>query len=116
MKLIVPLLLLFILAGCQKTKPASDEVSQSETVSETLPILTPSMEKLGRVAMVNESARFVVLSFPIGKVAAPGQQLNVYRNEMKIGELRVTGPQRENNTVADIVAGNPNVNDEVRGD
>lgn len=64
--------------------------------------------------MVNKSARFVVLNFPIGEVAPRGQRLNVYRNGLKVAEVQVTGPQRENNTVADILTGSPEVNDEVR--
>lgn len=45
-----------------------------------------------------------------------GKRLNVYRNGLKVGELKVTGPQRDNNTVADIVAGECQVGDEVRED
>ena len=78
------------------------------------PVETVSSEKFGRIALVNPSARFVILSFPIGEVAEPQQRLNVYRDGLKVGELRVTGPQRENNTVADIVQGEPRIDDEVR--
>lgn len=66
--------------------------------------------------MLNPSARFVVITFPIGGVPDIERRLNVYRDGLKVAELKVTGPQRDNNTVADIVAGEPRVNDAVRPD
>ena len=54
--------------------------------------------------MVNVDARFVVLNFPVGQMPVVGRRLNVYRNGLKVGELSVTGPQKEDNTVADITA------------
>jgi hypothetical protein len=44
------------------------------------------------------------------------KRLNVYRNGLKVGEVRVTGPQRDNNTVADIIAGDCQPGDQVRED
>jgi hypothetical protein len=64
--------------------------------------------------LVNTTARFVVLNFPIEKMAAVEQRLNVYRRGLKVGEVKVTGPQREDNIVADLVAGEAEVGDEVR--
>lgn len=114
------MLCLCVIAGCAKTKPAAEEAeaavaTTNATNTVSFPILTPSTEKIGKVAMVNGSAGFVVLNFPIGEVAGRGQKLDVYRNEQKVGELKVTGPQRENTTAADIVSGDPLVDDEVRG-
>ena len=68
----------------------------------------------GNVVTVNP--KFVVLTFPFGGVPGAGQTLNVYRNGKKVGELKVTGPQRGINTVADIVSGKVQVEDEVRSD
>lgn len=64
--------------------------------------------------MVNTSLHFVVMTFSPGEVPAIGNTLNVYRKGEKIGEVKVTGPQRDNNTVADIVTGELLVGDEVR--
>ena len=94
--------------------PAKTNVVQKAPVAQKGPIITPSQEFLGQVAMVNRSARFAVLLFPIGEVPPAGKELGVYRGENKVAELRVTGPQRENNTVADILSGEPEVSDEVR--
>ncbi len=89
-------------------------VTKKPATANTSPVVTPSTERFGRIALVNTSARFVILSFPVGEVAEPEKRMNVYRDGLKVGELRVTGPQRDNNTVADIVIGEPHVEDEVR--
>jgi hypothetical protein len=57
-----------------------------------------------------------VLTYPFGGVPAVGQRLNVYRNGKKVAELKITGPQRDINTVADIVSGEVQENDEVHPD
>ncbi len=66
--------------------------------------------------MVNAQGRFVVISFPPGPVPPAQEHLNVYRNSQKVGEVKVTGPQRESDTVADIISGDLQINDEVRED
>lgn len=33
---------------------------------------------------------------------------------MKVGQVKITGPQRDNDTVADLTAGDAQVGDEVR--
>jgi sulfur relay (sulfurtransferase) complex TusBCD TusD component (DsrE family) len=42
------------------------------------------------------------------------QSLFLYRDGMKVGEVKITGPQRENNIVADLVTGEAEVGSEVR--
>jgi len=69
---------------------------------------------VGKVVRFNSEGRFVVLNFPIGHLPGVDQRLNVYRQGLKVGEVKVTGPQRDDNTVADIVAGEAQVGDEVR--
>ena len=77
-------------------------------------IVTPATGLSGKVALVNVDARFVVLNFPVGQMPVVGQRLHVYRNGLKVGELSVTGPQKDDNTVADITAGDAAKGDEVR--
>jgi hypothetical protein len=77
-------------------------------------IVTPENALVGKVALVNSAARFVVLNFPLGKMAAAEQRLNLYRRGLKVGEVKVTGPAREDNIVADLVAGEAEVGDEAR--
>jgi hypothetical protein len=79
-------------------------------------VIKPDLRSAGQVAMVNVAARFVVISFPPGSVPPVQSELNVYRNGLKVGTLKVTGPQRENNTVADIISGDIHLHDEVRAE
>ena len=68
----------------------------------------------GKVVTYNAVGRFVVLSFPVGQMAQLNQSLSVYHNGMKSGEVKITGPQRDNNIVADVVSGSVQAGDEVR--
>ena len=120
------LLLLAGVAGCARLRPEKGQ-SQATTPPPgnfgALPterpknqglIVTPATALVGKVAMVNNPARFVVLSFPIGNMPATDQHLDVYRSGLKVGELKVTGPQQDDNVVADIIAGESEVGDVVR--
>ena len=80
----------------------------------TWPTVTPDPTQAGTVLQVNVSARFVVLNFPVGSMPPVGQRLYVYRAGLKVGELKVTGPQRDDNTVADIVNGEAQAGDVIR--
>ena len=77
-------------------------------------IVTPGNSLVGKVAFVNMSARFVVLNFPIGQLPALEQHLNIYRSDLKVGEVKVTGPQYDDNVVADLLAGDSEIGDQVR--
>jgi hypothetical protein len=77
-------------------------------------IITPETRVSGKVAMVNTGGRFVVLNFPIGHLPAIDQQLNIYHGGLKVGEVKVCGPQRDDNIVGDITKGSAQVGDEVR--
>jgi hypothetical protein len=45
-----------------------------------------------------------------------GQTMFLYRAGMKVAEVKIAGPQQENNIVADLVSGDPQVGDMVRSD
>jgi hypothetical protein len=66
--------------------------------------------------LVNVQARFVVITFPPGAMPRAGQQLSVNHRGLKVGEVKITGPQRENDTVADLIAGEANVGDEIKAE
>ena len=76
--------------------------------------VTPETVLIGKVIGVNTAGRFVVLNFPLGRMAAQEQRLNLYRQGVKVGEVKITGPQREDNTVADLIAGEADVGDVAR--
>ncbi len=77
-------------------------------------IVTQENSLIGKVALVRASERFVVLNFPVGRLPAIDQHLKLYRGGLKVGEVKVTGPQYDDNVVADLVAGDSEVGDLVR--
>ena len=110
------LLLVAMLAnGCALFHHKAKTAKASPPVSETTPaIVTPDNSLTARVISYNVTGRFVVLSFPVGQMPKPDQSLFLYRDGMKVGEVKITGPQRENNIVADLVTGEAEVGSEVR--
>jgi hypothetical protein len=94
--------------GCASRKP--DGGAEASAV-----IVTPASANIGKIASVNPTARFVVITYPVG-VSLPGtdQRLNIYRAGLKVAEVTVTGPARDLNTVADITAGECQPGDEAR--
>jgi hypothetical protein len=123
--LMVILLFALSLSGCAGKKGAGKSATaqpvfgaptaatSGSATNQTL-IVTPENALVGKVALVNSTARFVVLNFPLGKMAAADQHLSLYRRGLKVGEVKVTGPAREDNIVADLVAGEAEVGDEAR--
>ena len=79
-------------------------------------IVTPDDSPVGKVAWVNLGARFVVLNFPVGHLPPMDQRFNLYRKGFKVGEVKITGPQHDDNVVADLVAGDSAVGDVARKD
>jgi len=125
MRIALSIILLFAvaLAGCVTKKTAPPRAVASPRAGTPAPgasatnqplIVTSENAQLGKVALVNPTARFVVLNFPFGTMATAEQRLSLYRRGLKVGEVKVTGPVRENNIVADLVAGEAEVGDEVR--
>jgi hypothetical protein len=112
-----------VLSGCASERakslpsPPSDAAGvRTNTAGDPAPklIVTPETGLNGKVALVNLNLRFVVLNFPVGQMPMAGQRLNVYRRGLKVGEVKVNGMPLEDNTVADIVAGEAEVGDTAR--
>jgi hypothetical protein len=98
-----------LLAGCTHFK--------AEPVHATAPaiaIVTPDNSLAGRVVSYNSAGRFVVLNFPSRQMPQTDQRLFLYRSGLKVAELKVTGPQNDDNIVADLFSGDVQINDEVR--
>jgi hypothetical protein len=105
------LLLVGMLAvGCA-SKTANSPATEAKSPQ---PIVTPDNSLTAKVASYNPVGRFVVLSFPVGQMPQMNQTLFLYRGGLKVAELKITGPQSDNNTVADLVSGDAQVGDEVR--
>ena len=112
MKSLVPLTLMFagiVLAGCAYHPLVHAKKAAPETT-----IVTPNDSLAGKVAACNAAGRFVVLNFPTAQIPKVDQTLFLYRAGLKVAEIKITGPQSDDNTVADIVTGEAQVGDEVR--
>jgi len=105
-----------IVTGCAHHQDADTAARDKKPVKPVAKmIVAPDHAIVGKVKKLNENARFVILNFPIGTVPQAGRMLSVYRGGLKMGEVRITGPQQDDNTVADITAGQAIEGDEVRG-
>jgi hypothetical protein len=99
-----------LLAGCVHHKPA-----HASTVSNPAQtIVTPDNSLAGKVVSYNSVGRFVVMNFPSGQMPKMDQRLFLYRSGLKVAEVNVTGPQSDDNTVADLVTGDAQIGDDVR--
>ena len=110
-----------VLVGCARSRtgfPGQTAVpAGSAGTKPSTAIVTPAPANSGRITSVNPAARFVVVTYPIGApLPALERKLDVYRAGLKVGEIKITGPSRDLNTVADISAGDCQPGDEVRGD
>jgi hypothetical protein len=76
----------------------------------------PIFESVGKVASVNPDSRFVIIDFTLSQLPALEKRMGVYRQEQKVGEVKISGPARDQNIAADIVLGDAKVGDEVRPD
>jgi len=109
-----------LLAGCAAHRGSGSfsEVPNVSKPSVSLPreemSVTADDRLVGKVTKVNAEGRFVVLTFPIGHLPALQQRLSVYRLGLKVGDIRVTGPQMDDSVVGDILAGDAQAGDEVR--
>jgi hypothetical protein len=111
-----------MLCGCAGSRVATDQPpdpaggtgSTRSAASTPARIVTPEEGVVGRVASVNKELRFVVLTFPLGQMPGLDQRLNVYRRNLKVGEIRITGPQSDDSIVGDVVSGEAGAGDAVR--
>ncbi len=116
--LFLGLLLSGLVTGCasaHRQSSATNQTGKKEPTrdSKSGKMLPINMIK-GRVAFVNSGARFAVIDFYASGMPENGQQLAVFRNDQKVGEIKISGPNRDHNTVGDIVAGEAQVGDLVR--
>jgi hypothetical protein len=116
MRALLAVILLFALtcSGCAHKKPARAATTPAPRAGTQAEVV--KTYPAGIVSRVEPVGRFVILTFPLAQMPAVAQRLVVYRRGVKVGEVRVSGPQRNNNIVADIVTGEPQVGDEVRAE
>jgi hypothetical protein len=116
-----------LLVGCKHARPSdakappgqaaaqkpADKKATRET-KKTAPTATAITEPIGKVASINTNLRFVVIDFGLNPAPPADQMLSVYRQGQKVGEVKLSGPPRNNIIAADLIQGEANVGDEVR--
>ena len=115
LRLAAALFLAGLPAGCSRSKATPQTVPISHpSGSPSGLIVTPDDSLVGKVAKVNPGGRFVVLNFPLGRMPAIEQRFSLYRRGVKVGEVKITGPQHDDHIVADLLTGDSEVGDEAR--
>ena len=107
------LTLLLVVSGCHWFKPAKP-VAAPGAMSNGQPVVKASDELAGKVVSFNTVGRFVVLNFPVTHMPAIDQKLFLYRDGLRVGEIKITGPQKDDNIVGDLTFGEAKPGDEVR--
>jgi hypothetical protein len=117
MKKLLPISLLVLalsLSGCALFRHNKTSTQTSAESPSTPKIVTPDESMEAKVLSVNTIGRFVVLNFPSGRMPKIDQQMFLYRNGLKIAEVKVVGPQQDMSIVADIISGDAQPGDAVR--
>ncbi len=78
------------------------------------PEVIPSNELSGKIVLVNDTLRYVVVDFGFGLLPQPEQKLAVYRAGKKVAEIKISSHSRNSNFAADIVTGKVADGDEVK--
>ena len=108
-------------SACKSPKtPTASSAKPNRTVTATT---LPSTDKpgarpvnvvTGRIVGVRDPLRFVIIDFTNSRMPQLDQQLNVYRLDQKVAELKVSGPYLGTTVAADITAGEVLEGDLVR--
>lgn len=110
--------LAFVVAvsGCASKKGAAagETTNPPKAAKGSKPIIKPSDALTGKVVSFNAVGRFAVLNFPVNRMPSMDQTLFLYRDGLKVGEVKITGPQKDDNIVGDVTAGEAKTGDEVR--
>lgn len=108
-----------LIIGCVTASNKKSEQARESASPQAIQVeskVSSEIQTSGQVVMVRSEFKFVVIDFGISSVPPQGQRMGVYRNNVKVGEV-IIGWQREGSTVvADVIAGDVRVGDEVRGD
>ncbi len=124
---------LFLHAGCSSPDPTSRERPANTVIAskggglitvappadppartnraETDPLILPTS---GRIHSVHPGLQFVVVDYTLGGIPSFQSLLPVYRGDQKVGQIRLTGPERNGFVAADVDEGLLQVDDEVR--
>jgi hypothetical protein len=95
-------------------KTAPPPATKAKAPPAEAPIVTPDNSQTGKVVKFNEAARIVVLEFPLTNLPGPERHLFIYRNNLKVGEVKTSRWQNREYVVADLVSGEAKEGDVVR--
>jgi len=112
-KTLVPLAIAMLMAACSSTKDAKF-ADLPDGPSTSNPVVKPANAISGKVVSYNRVGRFAVLNFPVTQMPAVGQTLPLFRDGFKVGEVKITGPKKDDNIIADLLKGEAQVGDQVR--
>lgn len=99
-----------LLAGCAGGPGRKAPGEGAAALAEVTPVQFIS----GKVVLVREQLRYVVVDFGVSLQPKPGDRLGVYRDGNRVGEVRISQQASAGNVAADIMAGEARVGDEVR--
>jgi|SRR5215471_2925947 len=120
MRFVAVLAGVLVISGCAGKRNAQPQGPDHARTGTTSPsqklVVTPATALVGKVVQVNTAGRFVVLNFPLGRLPALEQRMNLYRGGLKVGEVKITGPQDDDNIVADLLTGDSVAGDQARND
>lgn len=105
-----------LLAGCATGSSEASKTADGGTNATARPVVTPQWNRDGSVVRVNLTAHFVVVNFPSSPPPGRDQVLYVYRDGLRVGEVKVNGPRSGDCVVADIVSGDCREGDTARAD
>jgi hypothetical protein len=119
MKWFMPLALVsagMLFAGCvsHQAKSRAAAAPAAPVAGAPQPIVTPDNSPAAKVVAYDSVGRFVVLNVSVGQMPATNETMFLYRAGLKVGQVKITGPQSDNNIVADLVSGAAQVGDEAR--
>jgi hypothetical protein len=102
--------------SAKPAKPATAKpaVKSKSSGKDQKPLVTPETALPGKVVLVNAVGRFVVLNFPVGHLPPVDQHLSLLRRGVKVGEVKITNQQLDDNIVADLILGEAEAGDEAR--
>jgi len=103
-------IIVITVTGCIYSKPKPIAPGNKAAIA----IVTPDNSLSGKVISYSATGRFLVLNFPDRRMPMTDQTLFLYRSGLKVAEVKVTGPQNEDNIVADLVNGDAKSGDDVR--
>lgn len=77
-------------------------------------MINPVTPVQGRVTFVNERLKFVIVDFTFHQLPRLEQRLGVYRRDVRVGEVKISGPADGPAIIADVMSGEAGIGDLVR--